>query len=129
MNPLLFLLPLLAAPWQQPFPPAEFREGSPADHLPPHIQRLTLFGERPQFSHDGKRILFLGAVLGEVYEMDLAGRTIRPLTAHFRHHGFTRAFYLANGDILLSGPTATFDRTNADAREEARRKKLALGPR
>jgi hypothetical protein len=115
-------LALLGLSAQPPFPPAEFRDGSPADHLPPHIQRLTLFGERPVFSHDGKRILFLGAVLGEVYEMELASRAIRPVTAHFRHHGFTRAFYLANGDILLAGPAATFDRTNAEAREEARRK-------
>ncbi|MDX2149750.1 MAG: hypothetical protein SFV54_03380 [Bryobacteraceae bacterium] len=112
----------LALNAQQPFPQAEFREGNPGDHLPPHIKRLTWFGERPQFSHDGKRILFLGAVLGDVYEMELASGAIKPVTAHFRHHGFTRAFYLSNGDILLSGPTKTFDRTDADAREEARRK-------
>jgi hypothetical protein len=114
---------LMAAVWgQQPFPPAEFREGSPADGLPKHIRRLTWFGERPQFRHDGKRVLFLGAVLGDVYELELASGVIHPVTAHFRHHGFTRAFYLANGDILLSGPVTSFDRTNAEAREEARRK-------
>lgn len=126
MKSLYFLAALFFSaaflPAQRPFPPAEFREGSPADHLPPHIKRLTWFGERPQFSHDGKRIIFLGAVLGEVYEMDLTSGRIRPLTAHFRHHGFTRATYLSNGDVLLAGPVATFDRTNADAREEARRK-------
>ena len=32
---------------------------SPADHLPPHISRVTWFGERADWSHDGKRILFL----------------------------------------------------------------------
>ncbi|MGD0519305.1 MAG: prolyl oligopeptidase family serine peptidase, partial [Thermoguttaceae bacterium] len=31
-------------------------------------------------------------------------KIIRPLTHHFYHHGYTRALYLANGDILLSGP-------------------------
>ncbi|HBY61355.1 MAG TPA: hypothetical protein DEH78_16155 [Solibacterales bacterium] len=118
----ILLLTVAAAAAQPPFPPAEFREGSPGDQLPPHIQRLTWFGERPQFSHDGKRLLFLGAVLGEVYEYEFASKRIKPITAHFRHHGFTRAFYLANGDILLSGPVATFDRTDAVAREEARRK-------
>ena len=37
-------------------------------------------------------------------EIDLATGVIRNLTAHFPHHGFTRALYLANGHILLSGP-------------------------
>jgi hypothetical protein len=32
---------------------------SPADHLPPYITQLTAFGERPDWSPDGKRILFL----------------------------------------------------------------------
>jgi len=45
-------------------------------------------------------------------EMDLQTRTIRDLTAHYPHHGYTRALYLANGDILLSGP-ATFDPARA----------------
>jgi hypothetical protein len=36
------------------------KEGeNPADHLPPWIRRLTWFGERADWSHDGKRILFL----------------------------------------------------------------------
>src|SRR5206468_5318628 len=26
------------------------------------------------------------------------------LSAHYKHHGYTRALYLANRDILLSGP-------------------------
>jgi hypothetical protein len=37
-------------------------------------------------------------------ELDLATKRIRNLTAHYPHHGYTRALYLANGDILLSGP-------------------------
>ena len=32
---------------------------NPADNLPPHISRVTWFGERADWSHDGKRILFL----------------------------------------------------------------------
>jgi hypothetical protein len=32
---------------------------SPADHLPPYITQLTAFGERPDWSPDGKRLLFL----------------------------------------------------------------------
>jgi hypothetical protein len=49
-------------------------------------------------------------------EIDLATKTIRNLTAHYPHHGYTRALYLPNGDILLSGPTQ-FDPAHAgDAR-------------
>jgi len=119
---LMLASAMVAAPQDDGLPRTDFREGSPADHLPKHIRRLTGFGERPQFSLDGKKILFLGTVLGEVYEYDLASGFIRSVSGHFRHYGFTRAFYLSNGDILLVGPTKPFDRMNATEREEARRK-------
>ena len=84
------------------------RSGSPADDLPPHIRQLTWFGERADWSPDGKRILFLSKTFGDAMELDLETGRIRNLTAHYPHHGYTRALYLANGDILLSGPE-TFD--------------------
>jgi hypothetical protein len=65
---------------------------------------LTSFGERADWSRDGKRILFLSKTFGDAMEIDVATRAIRNLTAHYPHHGYTRALYLANGDILLSGP-------------------------
>jgi hypothetical protein len=37
---------------------------SPADNLPPHIRQVTWFGERADWSHDGKRILFLSKTFG-----------------------------------------------------------------
>jgi hypothetical protein len=77
---------------------------SPADHLPAHITRATWFGERADWSPDGKRILFLSKTFGDAMEMDLQTKVIRNLTAHYPHHGYTRALYLANGDLLLSGP-------------------------
>jgi hypothetical protein len=77
---------------------------SPDQDLPPHITRLTLFGERADFSHDGKRVLFVEKTFGDAYEIDLETRAIRLLTGHYKHLGYTRALYLANGDILLSGP-------------------------
>jgi hypothetical protein len=84
---------------------AEAIEGeSPADHLPDYITRLTSFGERADWSHDGRRILFLSKTFGDALEIDVGTRVIRNLTAHYPHHGYTRALYLANGDILLSGP-------------------------
>jgi hypothetical protein len=79
-------------------------EDSPADHLPPHIKRVTWFGERADWSLDGKRILFLSKTFGDAMELELATGNIRNLTAHYPHHGYSRALYLSNGDILLSGP-------------------------
>jgi len=77
---------------------------NPAEHLPDHIRQVTWFGERADWSQDGKRILFLEKTFGDVYEVEVATGIIRPVTNHFRHQGFTRALYLSNGDILLSGP-------------------------
>ena len=89
---------------------------NPADRLPPHIKRLTSFGERADWSLDGRRILFLSKTFGDAMEIDLQTKAVRNLTAHYPHHGYTRALYLRNGDILLSGPNQ-FDPTRiGDAR-------------
>jgi hypothetical protein len=83
---------------------ARSKEGrSPLDELPEHITRVTYFGQRADFSHDGNRILFIEKTFGDVYEVEIATRNIRPMTHHYYHEGYTRALYLANGDILLSG--------------------------
>jgi len=47
---------------------------NPADHLPPHIRQVTWFGERADWSHDGKRILFLSKTFGDAMELDLTRR-------------------------------------------------------
>ena len=73
------------------------------DNFPFYIRRLTRFGERADWSHDGQRILFLEKTFGEVLEFELATGIIRPMTRHYVHKGYTRALYLSNGDILLSG--------------------------
>jgi hypothetical protein len=99
---------------------AQQRDGNPAEFLPANIRQVTYFGERPDWRQDGQRILFLSKVFGDVYELDLASGMIRPCTDHFKHHGFTRALYLSNGDILLSGPIETFDRVDPVARQKAR---------
>jgi Tol biopolymer transport system component len=91
---------------------------NPADELPPHIKRLTWFGERADWSHDGKRILFIGKTFGDVYEVEVATGIIRAMTHHFPHHGYTRALYLANGDILLSGPETFDPKQPGDARTQ-----------
>jgi hypothetical protein len=83
----------------------------PADELPPHISRLTSFGERADWSHDGKRVLFVEKTFGDAYEIELETKALRLLTGFYPHAGYTRALYLQNGDILLSGPE-TFDPKN-----------------
>ena len=88
------------------------KEGrSPLDELPAHIERITHFGQRADFSHDGRRILFIEKTFGDVYEVELKTKTIRPMTHHYYHEGYTRALYLFNGDILLSG-ARQFDARN-----------------
>jgi len=88
------------------------KEGrSPLNDLPAHIKHITQFGQRADFSHDGKRILFIEKTFGDVYEVELKTKTIRPMTHHYYHEGYTRALYLVNGDILLSG-ARQFDATN-----------------
>lgn len=87
------------------------KQGSPDDNLPPYIKRITEFGERPDWSHDGKKILFVEKTYGDVYEIELATGKIKLITGHFYHGGFLRALYLANGDVLLSG-CMTFDANN-----------------
>ena len=84
---------------------------SPLDELPAYITRATDFGERADWSHDGKRILFLEKTYGDAYEVELATGRLRPMTHHYHHEGYTRALYLANGDILLSG-AKKFDAEN-----------------
>jgi hypothetical protein len=84
--------------------PAAARAGSPADALPAHVTRLLEAGLRPDWSHDGRHLLFLDDLVGNVFELDFESRNVRPLTSHFDHSGFTRARYLASGDILLCGP-------------------------
>jgi hypothetical protein len=83
--------------------PTSEKNVSPVDNLPPHITRLTHFGERADWSGGGKRIMFVEKTFGDVYEIELATKIIRPLTHHYFHEGYTRALYLSNGDILLSG--------------------------
>jgi hypothetical protein len=89
---------------------------SPTDHLPRHIRRVTWFGERADWSHDGKRILFLSKTFGDAMEVEVVSGRIRNLTAHYPHHGYTRALYLANDDILLSGPETYDPRKVGEAR-------------
>ncbi len=81
-----------------------FRTGSPTDALPTWISPLLASGLRPDWSADGTRLAYLDALLGNAHELELATGESRNLTGHFEHRGFTRARYLASGDLLLCGP-------------------------
>lgn len=83
-----------------------FRTGSPLDALPEWIRPLLESGLRPDWSGDGRRLIYLDALVGNVHELDIESGTTRPLTAHFEHSGFSRARYLSSGDLLLCGPAA-----------------------
>src|SRR5680860_659199 len=83
--------------------PAKDKEWTDTQY-PPYIERLNFFGERPDWSHDGKKILFVGRTFGDVYEIEVATGKIELITGHYYHGGYSRALYLSNGDILLLGP-------------------------
>src|SRR5688572_22749386 len=113
---------------QEPPPTAPRGAVPPDQNLPPHIRKLTSFGERAEFSLDGKRLLFLTKTFGDVMEYDLATGDIRNLTSHFPNYGFTRALYLANGQILLAGPTEYDLKKPGQARANCWMSDLENGP-
>jgi hypothetical protein len=84
-----------------------FRSGSPTDDLPAWISPVHASGLRPDWSADASRLVYLDALVGDVYELTLETGESRGLTTHFEHRGFTRARYLASGDLLLCGPGET----------------------
>jgi hypothetical protein len=90
-------------------PEIGFRSGAPTDDLPAWITPLLASGLRPDWSSDGSHLVYLDALIGDVHELELASGESRSLTAHFEHQGFTRARYLANGDLLLCGPGGIAD--------------------
>ncbi len=76
---------------------------SPLDSMPTYVKKITTFGQRCDWSHDSKKLIFLEKTFGDVFEVEIATGKLTPLTHHYYHNGYTRALYLSNGDILLSG--------------------------
>src|SRR5690606_37272898 len=75
----LVLLPVAATAAQEPVPAAPSGVVPPDQNLPPHIRKLTAFGERADFSLDGRRVLFLSKTFGDAMEIDLETGLIRNL--------------------------------------------------
>jgi hypothetical protein len=83
------------------------RSGSPLDDLPEGVTLLSDIGQRPDWSPDGEHVAFLDdSPIGDVWTVEVATGERRNITEHFEHLGFARAYYLANGDLLLCGPTS-----------------------
>jgi hypothetical protein len=80
----------------------------PSDKLPDHITPLTTFGQRSEWSLDGKEIYFVDKAGGDVWAINVSSKKARQLTKpEYRPegHGYYRVFVLANGDLLLGcGP-------------------------
>ena len=96
---VLLAAALIAAPAM-----AQRKSGSPLDHLPANNEPLTQFGERADFSPDGKEIAFMNKSFGDAFVIDLATRKIRCLTCNVPGTAFLRVMHLANGDYILIGP-------------------------
>jgi len=79
------------------------KQGSPLDNLPKHIEQLTHFGERADFSPDSQRVAFMAKSFGDAFVVDLKTRVIRCLTCNVPGAAFLRVMHLANGDYMLIG--------------------------
>jgi hypothetical protein len=82
------------------------QDPAPLRSLPPFMRLLIDWGVRPEWSLDGASLLFMERGLGDAYRLDVETGRLTPLTAHFYNQGFDRVLPLANGDYLLTGPTA-----------------------
>lgn len=81
----------------------------PMTEIPAGVRVLTKTGQRPDWSPDGRNIAFIeaeGAALGQVRTVDVASGVTSKVTEKFGGPGYSRAYYLSNGDLLLCGPTS-----------------------
>jgi hypothetical protein len=85
-------------------------DGSPVDHLPGNIRLLDIqlpdggTPMRADWSPDGRRLVFLDAPMGDVWEHELTTGATRNLTGTFLPDGVLRAHHLSNGDVMLCAP-------------------------
>src|SRR6266704_2785046 len=84
--------------------PAERKQGNPLDHLPPHFEVLTHFGERADISPDNQQVAFMTKSFGDAMVIDLKTRGITCLTCNLPAAAFLRVMHLVTGDYILIGP-------------------------
>jgi Tol biopolymer transport system component len=78
----------------------------PSDKLPAHIVALTDFGQRAEWSLDGKTIYFLDKPGGDVWAVDIKNKKAKQITTSAQRpdgYGYYRVVVLSNGDLLLCG--------------------------
>jgi Tol biopolymer transport system component len=80
----------------------------PSEQLPPHIEPLTSFGERAEWSLDGKSVYFVDSAGGDVWVVDIGSKNTRRITKPEycpSGHGYYRVLCLSSGDLLFTcGP-------------------------
>ncbi len=80
------------------------KTGSPLDHLPANLERITDFGERADISPDNQRVAFMAKSFGDAFVVDLKTRAVRCLTCNVPGAAFLRVMHLSTGDYVLLGP-------------------------
>lgn len=81
------------------------------DDPPPLHYKLLDYGERPYWTPDGERVVFIESNYGDACEIALETRKVLDLTKGLgKHHSFLRVLVLSNGDYLLIGPKEFKDR-------------------
>jgi len=83
---------------------AERAPGNPVEHLPPHIEALTDFGERADISPDNQRVAFMAKSFGDAMVVELKSHIIHCLTCNVPGAAFLRVMHLVSGDYILIGP-------------------------
>ena len=76
----------------------------PNDKLPSHITPLTSFGQRAEWSRDGRTVFFVDKAGGDVFAVDVLTKDVKQITKpehRPQNHGYYRVFVMWNGDLLL----------------------------
>lgn len=80
----------------------------PNEMLPSHIEPLTDFGQRAEWSLDGKKVYFVDSAGGDVWMVDVNSKKTWKITKPSHRpegHGYYRVLCLSNGDLLFTcGP-------------------------
>lgn len=79
------------------------KQGNPLHQLPKHIEMLTFFGERADFSPANTEVAFMAKSFGDAFVVNLKTRAIRCLTCNVPGAAFLRVMHLSTGDYLLIG--------------------------
>lgn len=86
-----------------------FARSFPDSLLPPCIKAVLDSGDRPDWSHDGKKILFLNRAGGSICEIELSTKIVRSIFKAPSGLGCWRALYLSNEDFFITCGTGRYN--------------------